>query len=183
MTGTDVNHRDQADNSLLRAALDLGATLDVRSGSVDISLMDSPSRRISLFRIFALATVLGVFSSLQAYNYITLFTDRKQPFQLLLALNLTYWYAWAVLVPGMLWMARRYRFGRNTWKRAAAMHVGGVVVFTFAHAALAVTCRVLIMKAFADRDVSWWMYFQEMFFRNFDWEMMTYCAVVGMSHA
>ena len=183
MTGTDVNHRDQADNSLLRARLDPAPTLDVRSGSVDISLMDWPSRRISLFRIFALATVLGVFSGLQAYNYITLFTDRKQPFHVLLALNLTYWYAWAVLVPGMLWMARRYRFGRNTWKRAAAMHVGGVIVFTLAHAALHVTCRVLIMKAFAGRDVSWWMYFQELFFLNFDWEMMTYWAVVGLSHA
>ena len=146
-------------------------------------MMDWPSRRISLFRIFAVATALGIFSGLQAYNYVALFTDRKQSFHILLALNITYWYAWAVLVPGMLWMARRYRFGRHTWKRAAAMHVGGVVVFTLAHAALAVTCRVLIMKAFAGRDVSWWMYFQEMFFQNFDWEMMTYWAVVGLSHA
>jgi len=183
MPGTDVNHRDQADNSLLRALLDPGPTLDVRPGSADIALMDWPSRRISLFRIFAVATAFGIFSGLQAYNYITLFTDRKQPFHILLALNITYWYAWAVLVPGMLWMARRYRFGRHTWKRAAAMHVGGVVVFTIAHAALAVTCRVLIMKAFAGRDVSWWMYFQELFFLNFDWEMMTYWAVVGLSHA
>ena len=183
MTGTDVNHRDQADNSLLRSLLDPGPTLDVRSGSADIALMDWPSRRISLFRIFAVATGLGIFSGLQAYNYVALFTDWKQSFPILLALNMTYWYAWAVLVPGMLWMARRYRFGRHTWKRAAAMHAGGVVVFTLAHAALAVTCRVLIMKAFAGRDVSWWMYFQELFFLNFDWEMMTYWAVVGLSHA
>ena len=183
MTGTDVNHRDQADNSLLRSLLDPGPTLDVRSGSVDISLMDWPSRRISLFRIFAVATGLGIFSGLQAFNYVALFTDRAQPFHLLLALNITYWYAWAVLVPGMLWMSRRYRFGRHTWKRAAAMHVGGVVVFTLAHAVLWVTCRVLIMEAFAGREVSWWTYFQELFFKNFDWEMMTYWAVIGLSHA
>jgi two-component system LytT family sensor kinase len=183
MTGTDVNHRDQADNSLLRSFLDPGPTLDVRSGSVDISLMDWPSRRITLFRIFAVATGLGIFSGLQAYNYVALFTDRTQPFAILLALNITYWYAWAVLVPGMLWMARRYRFGRHTWKRAAAMHVGGVVVFTLAHAVLWVTCRVLIMEAFAGREVSWWTYFQELFFKNFDWEMMTYWAVIGLSHA
>ena len=183
MTGTDVNHRDQADNSLLHALLGPGPTLDVRSGSVDISLMDWPSRRITLFRIFAVATGLGIFSGLQAYNYVALFTDRTQPFAILLALNITYWYAWAVLVPGMLWMARRYRFGRHTWKRAAAMHVGGVVVFTLAHALLWVTCRVLIMEAFAGREVSWWTYFQELFFKNFDWEMMTYWAVIGLSHA
>jgi hypothetical protein len=94
--------------------------------------MDWPSRRISLFRIFAVATAFGIFSGLQAYNYITLFTDRKQPFHILLALNITYWYAWAVLVPGMLWMARRYRFGRHTWKRAAGMHVIGVLIFVLA---------------------------------------------------
>jgi two-component system, LytTR family, sensor kinase len=157
--------------------------LDVQSGSADISVMDWPSRRISLFKIFAVATAFGIFSGLQAYNYITLFTDRKQPFHILLALNVTYWYAWAVLVPGMLWMARRYRFGRHTWKRAAGMHVVGVILFTLAHAALAVTCRLLIMKALAGRDVSWWMYFQELFFLNFDWEMMTYWAIVGLSHA
>ena len=60
MTGTDVNHRDQADNSLLRSPLDPGPTLDVRSGSADIALMDWPSRRISLFRIFAVATGLAL---------------------------------------------------------------------------------------------------------------------------
>ena len=144
--------------------------------------MDSP-RRISLVRIFAVATAFGIFSGLQAYNYVTLFTDRKQPFHILMALNVTYWYAWAVLVPGMLWMARRYRFGRHTWRRAAAAHVVAVIVFTLAHAALTVTSRVLIMKLLAGRDVSWWMYFQELFFLNFDWEMMTYWAVIGLSHA
>ena len=174
---------DPSVNEVLRLPLDPRPALDVQSGSVDISLMDWPSRRISLFRIFAVATAFGIFSGLQAYNYVTLFTDRKQPFHILLALNITYWYAWAVLVPGMLWMAWRYRFGRHTWKRAAAMHVGGVIVFTLAHAVLTVTCRLLIMKALAGRDLSWWMYFQELFFLNFDWEMMTYWAVVGMSHA
>jgi signal transduction histidine kinase len=157
--------------------------LDVRPGTADSAVMDWPSRRISLVKVFAVGTAFGVFSTLQAYNYITLFTDEKQPFHILLALNITYWYAWAVLVPGVLWMARRYRFGRHTWKRAAAMHAGGVIVFTLAHAALTVTCRVLIMKAFAGRDVSWWLYFQELFFLYFDWEMMTYWAVVGLSHA
>ena len=157
--------------------------LDLQSGSADISVMDWPSRRISLVRIFAVATAFGIFSGLQAYNYITLFTDRKQPFHILLALNITYWYAWAVLVPGMVWMARRHRFGRHTWKRAAKMHVGGVIAFTLAHALLWVTCRVFIMKVLAGRDVSWTMHFQELFFLNFDWEMMTYWAVVGLSHA
>jgi two-component system, LytTR family, sensor kinase len=145
--------------------------------------MERNTRRISLLSIAGVASAFGVFSALQAYNYVTLFTDRKDSFHVLLALNVTYWYAWAVLVPGMLWMARRYRFGRHTWKRAAAMHGLGVLVFTLTHAVIVVSCRVVIMKTLAGRDVEWWPAFHELFFLNFDWEMMTYWAIIGLSHA
>jgi LytS/YehU family sensor histidine kinase len=83
----------------------------------------------------------------------------------------------------MLWMARRYRFGRQNWKRAAAMHALGVLACTFAHAALWTTARVLIMKAFDGRSTDWWMSFRELSFLQFDWEMMTYWAIIGLSHA
>jgi signal transduction histidine kinase len=146
-------------------------------------MMDRPALNIGLPRIFGVATAFGVFSALQAFNYVSLFTDRKTPFYILLALNVTYWYAWAILVPGVLWMARRYRFGRQNWKRAAAMHAGGVLAFTGIHAAVWITVRVLIMKQFDGRILDWTMEFRELFFRNFDWEMMTYWAIVGLSHA
>ena len=57
--------------------------------------------------IVGVATALGIFSTFQAYNYVSLFTERDPSFPMLLGLNVTYWYAWAALVPGMLWMARR----------------------------------------------------------------------------
>ena len=145
--------------------------------------MELASRRISLPGILGVATVFGIFSGLQAYNYVSLFTERQTPFHVLLALNLTYWYAWAALVPIILWLARRYRFGRHTWRRAAAIHGIGVFAITAVHAMLTVTARVAIMKALAGREVSWWPAFYEVFFANFDWEMMTYWAVVGLSHA
>jgi signal transduction histidine kinase len=146
-------------------------------------MMDRLAFRVSLTWIFGVATAFGIFSALQAYNYVSLFTDRKTPFHVLLALNVTYWYAWAILVPGMLWMARRYRFGRRNWKSAAAMHALGVLVFTLTHAVLTVTARVLIMQGFDGRALDWWMAFRELFFLNFDWEMMTYWAIIGLSHA
>jgi LytS/YehU family sensor histidine kinase len=83
----------------------------------------------------------------------------------------------------MLWMARRYRFGRQNWKRAAAMHALGVLACTFAHAAIWTTARVLIMKGFDGRSTDWWMSFRELSFLQFDWEMMTYWAIIGLSHA
>ena len=64
------------------------------------------------------------------------------------------------------------------------MHVVGVLVFTFAHAVLTVTLpRADHRRRSAAATRRWWTSFQELFFLNFDWEMMTYWAVVGLSHA
>ena len=164
--------------------------LEPAASVADTSEMERAGARVSLRRIFAVATGLGIFSSLQAYNYIRLFEpDRNRPLYFLIALNVTYWYAWAVLVPGMLWMARRFRFGRRTWKSAFAIHCIGVVVFTFTHAVLTIGSRWMIIEtlgggeALIGRPFSVQKSFEELFFLNFDWEMMTYWAVVGLSHA
>jgi LytS/YehU family sensor histidine kinase len=80
-------------------------------------------------------------------------------------------------------MARRYRFERHTVIRSASMHALGVIVFVFAHAVLATASRIVVMKLLAGREVEWWRAFRELFFLNFDWEMMTYWAVIGLSNA
>jgi len=141
----------------------------------------------SLFRVspkllVGVATALGIFSTFQAYNYVSLFTERDPSFPMLLLLNVTYWYAWGLLVPIMLWMARRFRFDRHTWRRAVIAHVPAVIAVTALHAVLTVSLRMPILTAYG-RDAMWWSSFQELFFLNFDWEMMTYWAVVGASHA
>ena len=46
------------------------------------------SRR-TLLVIFLGATLLGIFSAIQAYNDVALFSDRPQPFSVLLGLNLS----------------------------------------------------------------------------------------------
>ena len=143
----------------------------------------SAGKRTAFLLTAGVSTALGAFSTLLAYNYVTLFRERPQPFYILLALNTTYWYAWAVLVPGILWMAQRFRFARHTWRQAAAAHAVSVVVFTAAHAALAGGARRVILEALAGRVIDWWSYFQEQFFFNFDFSMGTYWAVVGLSHA
>jgi signal transduction histidine kinase len=133
--------------------------------------------------ILTVATALGVFSALQAFNYVSFFSERDQPFSVLLALNLTYWYTWALLAPFMLWMARRFRFERNRLLRWVPAHIGGVLLSTLTHAMIWVTARVYIMSWLADREVEWWVVVQERFFLYFDWEMMTYWAVTAAAHA
>jgi two-component system LytT family sensor kinase len=133
--------------------------------------------------IFTIATLLGVLTGLQAYNYVALTSEHKQPFSVLLGLNLTYWWSWALLVPGVLWLARRYRFERHTWRRATVAHIVGVIVFTAAHVALATSARGVILTQLTERSFDWWMYFRDRFFLNFDWEMMTYWALVAFMNA
>jgi two-component system LytT family sensor kinase len=140
-------------------------------------------RATSPLSIFSIATVLGVLTGLQAYNYVALTSEHKQPFNVLLFLNLTYWWSWALLVPGLLWMARHFRFERNRWRRAAFFHVLGVIAFTAAHVALATSARGVILTQLTERTFDWWMYFRDRFFLNFDWEMMTYWALVAFVHA
>jgi signal transduction histidine kinase len=170
-----------------------GTGLDLCRARADSDVMTASRRlfarrpsagtRTAFLLTAGVSTALGVFSTLLAYNYVTLFRERPQPFQVLLALNTSYWYSWAVLVPGILWMAQRFRFTRDTWRRAAVAHAVSVVVFTAAHAALAGGARVVILRLLAGRVVEWWSYFQEQFFFNFDFSMGTYWAVVGLSHA
>jgi two-component system LytT family sensor kinase len=145
--------------------------------------MDSQPRRVSARLVIGVATVLGLFSSFQSYNYVLLFTERKPQMWHVLALNFTFWYAWALLVPVVLWLARRYRFERSSWRRSAAVHAVGLVAVIFAHAVITVSVREPLIAWFGWRSPRWWSQFQELFFLNFDWEMMIYWAIVGLSHA
>ena len=140
------------------------------------------SRRTLLFIALG-ATVLGVFSAIQAYNYVALFSEKPQPLAVLLGLNMSYWYAWALLAPFVLWLARTYRFERFKWTRALAVHVPAVVFFTFVHAMLLGAGRVATLQLLAGREVDWWFGVRERFFLYFDWEMMTYWAIIAVSHA
>ena len=140
-------------------------------------------RRRALLVIFLGATVLGVFSAIQAYNYVALFSERPQPLAILLGLNMSYWYGWAVLAPIVLWLARTYRFERFKWTRALAVHVPAVFIVTFAHAMLLGAGKVATMRFLAGREVDWWLGVRERYFLYFDWEMMTYWAIIAASHA
>ena len=160
--------------------------LDGLRASADSSVMARLARVTSPLTIFTITTVLGVLTGLQAYNYIALTAEHKQPLNVLLGLNLTYWWSWALLVPAVLWISRQYRFERETWRQAALLHILGVVVITAAHVALATSSRGIVLKALTDRPFGpsdWWMYFQNRFFLNFDWEMMTYWALVAFVNA
>ena len=143
----------------------------------------SSSARIPLRVIFSVATALSFFSAFAAFYFVSTFTEKSAAFGLLLVLNMGYWYSWAILTPGILWLTRRFPFDRRSWKLAVPVHIAGVVIATSLHVVLACVQRVATYWAIGESLDSWLKEMQEMLFLNFDWEMMTYWTIVGVGTA
>jgi len=139
--------------------------------------------RIRPITIFGVATALTFFSASQAFYYVATFGDRPAPFAVLFVLNLGYWYSWACLAPAVLWLSRRFPLDKQSWHYSLPVHVAGVFVATTLHIIMAVATRMATYWAIGESTSSWRIEAQRMFFLHFDWEMMTYWAIVGLSHA
>ena len=160
-----------------------GKVLDRRRRQVDSDLMTTNPGRVPVRVIFGVTTALGFFSAFASFYFISTFTEKVAGFGLLLSLNLTYWYSWAVLTPGILWLTQKFPFERATWKAAIPVHIAGVIVATLLHVAMAVASAMAIYWMAGESLTSWLMEFQQMLILNFDWEMMTYWTIVGVGHA
>jgi two-component sensor histidine kinase len=145
--------------------------------------MRSNQSRPRLLTIFGVATALTFFSAFAAFYFVSTFTERPAPFGLLFVLNLGYWYSWACLTPAILWLSRRFPLDRQHWRLTVPVHLVGVVVATTLHVVMAVASRMATYWAIGEPVSSWRMEAQRMLLLNFDWEMMTYWAIVGLSHA
>jgi len=160
-----------------------GNLLDRGPRHADSAVMSSNPGRVPVRVIVGVATALGFFSAFAAFYFISTFTDKPAGFGLLLALNLSYWYSWAVLTPAILWLTRKFPFERATWKAAIPVHLAGVLVATLLHVGMDVASRMVTYWAVGESLDSWLREAQQMFFLNFDWEMMTYWTIVGVGHA
>jgi signal transduction histidine kinase len=145
--------------------------------------MGSRHGLVRLGVIFGFATALGFVSAFQAYYYVSTFEDWPASLPFLLALNLGYWYSWALLTPPILWLARWAPLERQSWKRAVLVHVPGVFVATILHISITVALQMAVTWLQGEQPKAWRLEAQRLFFNNFDWEMATYWAIVGLSHA
>src|SRR5262245_41953288 len=133
--------------------------------------------------IIGVATLLGAFSTFQAYNFVRLFSEHPQPLFGLAVMNFSFWYGWALLAPIVLWVARRFPLERGIWKRSVPVHLLAVFVLIFIHVMLTEWVFVSIPGAGWQGKYTWWDRATRNFIMNFDWEMMTYGAIIGFSHA
>ncbi len=137
--------------------------------------------------VFGAATLLGFFSTLQAYRLTSLSYGDKMDVQAsaLLVLNLVYWYVPATLAAIIFRMdQRRFRLDTNHWMRALAFNALGAASFSVAHAGAMIAVRWLLWpQAGKMPGVDWTTFLQRIYLTNLDWAMMTYSTIVGIGYA
>jgi two-component system, LytTR family, sensor kinase len=132
--------------------------------------------------VFLAATLLALLSTLLAWQFTVSLGRTPTHWRTLVILNTTYWYLWAIFTPAIIWLSQHFRFERQGLWRAIVVHLPSVVVFSLTHI-LTMTGVQWWFARQQGRPFAWWSEAQRSALLNFDWEMMTYWTIVGLSHA
>jgi signal transduction histidine kinase len=156
--------------------------LDLYGTGTDVPAPPKVLQGVSWSVVFAFATGLGVLSSTLAWQF-TRWLDRPDiGWQTIATLNFAYWYLWALATPAIVWLSQHFRFERGGLVRAFAVHLPLVIIVSVGHimAMQAVQWWIALLD---DRPFAWWTEVERAALQYFDWEMITYWAIVGLSHA
>ncbi len=155
---------------------------DTRGAGVDLPARARPHYGVHFPQVFAVATLLGIVSSALALQFTRALGKPETEWTSLIILNCTYWYVWATFTPAIVWVSQHFRFERQGLIRSILVHVPSVAFFCFAHISAMAAMHWWLMVA-TGRSFSWWDEVKRSALQNFDWEMMTYWAIAGLSHA
>ena len=139
--------------------------------------------------VFGAATALGLFSALQGYRVTVVNMKPGESMQSadigkLIVVNLALWYLPALMMPAIVWVARRFPLDTGRRLRAVAVHTVAALCFAFVDFAGMIGVRFLMWTdAGKWPTVPWSMYLQNRAFENLDWSLMVYGVIVGASHA
>jgi len=136
--------------------------------------------------VFGIATGLSLFSWMQACRLMLINNKPGMPIPTgkLLVLNLALWYVPALLMPAVVWAARRFPFDTGHRVRAMAVHVVGALIFAAAHFVALIGLRFILCENGGKwAGATWAQYFQRHILEQLDWSLMVYAVIVGVSHA
>src|SRR5262245_33223779 len=131
--------------------------------------------------VFTTATVLAILSSILAWRFTLSLGYPQTQWWNLVILNAAYWYLWALVPPAIVWLSQHCRFERQGLWRAIVVHLPSVVIFSIGHIAAMAGVQWWLARTHG-RSFSWPSEVLRSALLNFDWEMMTYWAIVGLSH-
>lgn len=134
----------------------------------------SNQKYFNLGLIFLAWTLYGLFFASQNYLRQAYFGSEAD-WQRALAVWLTCGYSWAILTPAVLFVARRFRFGRATWLRALLVHIPLSVFFGLAVLALYTGLRFLLAHDAID--------YQKLVVSEIHASVIIYFVIIGIIHA
>ena len=130
--------------------------------------------------VFGAATLLGCFSTLQAYRLMELSRgDTDIRIGSLLFMNLMFWYIPAAFCPIIFALVRTFPIDTERW-RAVAVHAVVALLLPVIHALGMITARGSL---WGPPSFGWMNAFQRTYLTNLDWLLMTYTTVVGATYA
>ena len=139
--------------------------------------------------IVGVIALLAVSSTLQAWR-LDAISKMAEPMTRayvakLFVLNLAYWTVPALCLPAIVAIARRFRFDNGHKIAAFGVHLVAAVAFALVRQCGMISVRVLLWPnmAFKAAGVPWSIYFQRQLLNDFDWCLMVYASIVGVSHA
>lgn len=156
--------------------------LDIHGSGADLPAPARPHYGVRWPPVLMVATGLGLLSTLLAWEFTRLAGRQDTPLQSLFILNFAWWYLWALIAPAVVWLSQHFRFERGGLLRATAVHVPAVIACSWLHIA-AMEGVQWWLKYSAGLGYAWWAEVQRAAVLYLDWEMMTYWAIVGVSHA
>jgi signal transduction histidine kinase len=156
--------------------------LDLYGTATDQPVSTRPQGGLRWSLVFFTATLLGLLSTTLAWQFTVALGKTDTSWRSLLILNCTYWYLWALFTPAIVRLSQHFRFEWQGLTRALAVHLSAVVVFSLGHIAAMGGVQWWLATAWG-RSFWWWNEVQRSALQYFDWEMMTYWTIVGLSHA
>jgi two-component system, LytTR family, sensor kinase len=154
--------------------------LDMTGAGIDLPAPARPRYGLRRHVVLGVATLLAVLSSALALSFTRALGRPTTNWVPLVVLNATYWYVWALFTPSIVWLSQHFRFERQGLMRAIAIHVPSVAIFSFAHIAVMSGVQLWLSST---PTYPYWGEVKRSALLNFDWEMMTYWAIAGLSHA
>lgn len=156
--------------------------LDLNGAGSDLPAPARPRYGLRGTTVFAAATGLTLVSSALALQFTGAIAKPSSEWGTIIVLNAAYWYTWALFTPAIVWLSQHFRLERPGLLAAALVHAPAVVCFSFGHIAAMAAVRWWLAVSHGG-TYSWWTHVQRATLETVDWEMMTYWAIAGLSHA
>ena len=154
--------------------------LDTSGAGIDLPAPARPKYGLRWPSVLGVATLLAILSSALAISFTRALGRPATNWTSLVVLNAAYWYVWALFTPSIVWLSQHFRFERQGLVRAFLIHVPSVALFSLAHIAAMAGVQWWLVSG---PSYDWWTEVKRAALMNFDWEMMTYWAIAGLSHA